>query len=111
MKFDEKVVWITGASSGIGRHLALAFAREGAMVAASARRMDELERVVAEIHGSGGKAAAFFCDVAKDASIKACADAVVEKWGRIDVAIANAGFGVVGKLESLKQLNGSANWQ
>lgn len=102
MKFSEKVVWITGASSGIGRHLALAFAREGAMVAASARRMDELEKVVAEIEGSGGKAAAFFCDIAKDASIKACAEAVVEKWGRIDVAIANAGFGVVGKLESLE---------
>ncbi len=104
MRFSEKVVWITGASSGIGRHLALAFAREGAIVAASARRMEELERLVTEIKESGGKGAAFFCDVANDAAIKACAAAVVEKWGRIDVAIANAGFGVVGRVEDLKAI-------
>lgn len=102
MKFTDKVIWITGASSGIGRHLALAFAREGGIVAASARRIDELEKLVTEIHQSGGKAGAFFCDVLQDESIRACAAAVVEKWGKIDVAVANAGYGVVGRVEALE---------
>jgi NAD(P)-dependent dehydrogenase (short-subunit alcohol dehydrogenase family) len=102
MDFHQKVVWITGASSGIGRQLALAFARKGAIVAVSARRMHELGQLVSEIEGLGGKAAAFYCDVLDDNAIKTCVESVVEKFGGLDVAIANAGYGVMGKVEKLE---------
>ncbi len=107
MDFSQKVVWITGASSGIGRHLALSFARKGAIVAASARRMEELNQLVAEIEGLGGKAGAFYCDVSEDDSIKACVDGIIEKFGKLDIAVANAGFGVLGKIEKLD----ASEWQ
>lgn len=99
--FTDHIVWITGASSGLGREMALEFARRGATVAVSARRMDLLVALVAEIEGRGQKAKAFHCDVLDDASIKACVDAIVVAHGRIDVAVANAGFGVMGSLERI----------
>jgi NAD(P)-dependent dehydrogenase (short-subunit alcohol dehydrogenase family) len=107
MDFSQKVVWITGASSGIGRQLALSFARKGAIVAATARRTEELNQLVAEIEGSGGKAAAFYCDVSEDDSIKACVAGIIEKLGQLDIAVANAGFGVLGKIEKLE----ASEWQ
>lgn len=106
MDFKQKVVWITGASSGIGWHLAIAFAAAGAKVAASARRTDELEKLVGIIHEKGGEAKAFFCDVTDEQILKTCADAVFTHFGRMDIAIANAGFGVVGKVENLS----AAEW-
>lgn len=107
MDFEQKVVWITGASSGIGRQLALSFTRKGAIVAASARRMEELNQLVSEIESSGGRAAAFYCDVLKEDGIKSCSEAIIKKFGHIDVAVANAGFGVFGKIENLD----ATEWQ
>ncbi len=107
MDFNQKVIWITGASSGIGWHLALAFSAAGARVAASARRMEELEELVSIIHEKGGEAKAFFCDVTDEQALKTCADEVFGYFGRMDVAIANAGFGVVGKVENLS----AAEWE
>lgn len=103
MAFRDKVVWITGASSGIGRELAVAFARQGAIVAVSARRMDELKSLVDEIRSTGGRASAIFCDVTQEISVAQCVSSVVQSVGRIDVAIANAGFGVVGHVAQLDQ--------
>jgi NAD(P)-dependent dehydrogenase (short-subunit alcohol dehydrogenase family) len=101
MSFSNQVIWITGASSGIGRQLALAFAQDGAWVAVSARRTDLLEELVNEISLAGGKASAFYCDVTCEESIEECVAAIEQLWGRVDVAIANAGFGVVGAVEKL----------
>jgi NAD(P)-dependent dehydrogenase (short-subunit alcohol dehydrogenase family) len=101
MDFTNHVVWITGASSGLGREMALEFARRGATVAVSARRMELLEALVTEIKAAGHKAQAFHCDVLDDASIAGCVKAVVETFGKLDVAVANAGFGVVGRIEEL----------
>lgn len=106
MTFNDKVVWITGASSGIGRHLALEFARQGAKVAVTARRMDLLDALVSEIKATCGDAKSFFCDVLTDASIQQCAQAINDHYGAIDVTVANAGFGVVGKVEELTE----ADW-
>lgn len=61
--FKDKVVWITGASSGIGREMAIQFAGKGAKVAVSARRKDRLEELVREIESLGGKALAVPCNV------------------------------------------------
>ncbi|TVP48113.1 MAG: SDR family NAD(P)-dependent oxidoreductase [Mongoliibacter sp.] len=101
MKFKNHIIWITGASSGIGFHLAKAFAKEGATVAASARRMELLEKLVQEIQQEGGKAQAFFCDVLEEQSIEKCLHEIIEAFGKLDVCIANAGGGVMGKIEKL----------
>ncbi len=107
MKFKNNVVWITGASSGIGREMALEFARQGALIALSSRRQAELEAVAAEIAAAGGQAKAFPCDILQEQSIEACVRDVVAHFGRLDVAVANAGFGVIGRIEELS----AADWQ
>lgn len=99
--FRGKNVFITGASAGIGAALALAFAREGARVALAARRLDKLEAVKAQVEAAGGDALAVACDVTDRASIDAAVAQAVERFGGIDVAVANAGFGVAGRFEGL----------
>jgi NAD(P)-dependent dehydrogenase (short-subunit alcohol dehydrogenase family) len=100
-RFENQVVWITGGGSGIGRSLALAFAEEGAAVAVSGRRQERLELVAAEIEGTGGKALAVPCDVTDEASVQSAVQRIVETLGGLDVAVANAGFSVAGKIEKL----------
>jgi len=100
-RFQDRVAWITGGGSGIGRELALAFAEEGATVAVSGRRQERLELVAAEIEESGGEALIVPCDVADEASVERAVRQVVETLGRLDVAVANAGLSVVGKIAKL----------
>lgn len=100
-QFHGQVVWITGASAGIGRALAREFARRGADVAVSARREDRLAEVVAEVESMGRKALAVACDVTDDAAVARAVGAVLARFNKLDVAIANAGFGVTGRLEHL----------
>jgi NAD(P)-dependent dehydrogenase (short-subunit alcohol dehydrogenase family) len=99
--FSRQVVWITGASSGIGKALALAFASEGAKVALSARRKDLLAEVVEEIRKDGGEAESFPCDITEPAQIEHTVREVISRFGQLDVAVANAGFAVMGKVEAL----------
>lgn len=99
--FRNKVVWITGGGSGIGRAMALEFARQGARVAVSGRREHRLEETVEEIDNAGGEGLAVPCDVTEESQIEDAVAAVVEAFGRLDVAIANAGFGLSGPLEEL----------
>ena len=101
MRFAGKTVLVTGASAGIGRALALEFAREGADVAVAARRMDLLEKVVREIEGLGRRALAVRCDVTREDEVRAAVAAAAGRFGALDVAVANAGFGVVGPVEQL----------
>ena len=96
-----KVVWITGAGSGIGKALALELAGRGAMLALSGRRRDRLEEVADAIHQAGGRAAVFPCDVAVESEIEATLDAVARTWGKVDVVVANAGFSVSGRIETV----------
>ena len=95
------MVWITGASSGIGRALALAFAKEGAKLALSARREELLTEVVQEIRSAGGEAESFPCDITDAAQLVEVAREVISHLGKLDVAVANAGFAVIGKVEEL----------
>jgi NAD(P)-dependent dehydrogenase (short-subunit alcohol dehydrogenase family) len=99
--FRDKSVFITGASAGIGAALAVAFAREGARVALAARRLDRLDAVKREVDAAGGLALAVECDVTDRASLAAAVARTVEAFGGIDVAVANAGFGVSGPFERL----------
>ena len=100
-QFMGQVVWITGASAGMGRALALEFARRGADVAVSARRADRLAEIVDEIDAIGQRGLAVICDVTSDEDVARAVEAVLASFGRIDVAVANAGFGVIGRLEQL----------
>jgi short-subunit dehydrogenase len=100
-RFSDQVAFITGASSGIGAGLARAFAREGANVALLARRVDRLEALAAEIRGRGRRALAIPCDVTQEGDLERAAARTREELGRIDVVVANAGFGVVGAFEKL----------
>lgn len=100
-KYQGKVAWITGGGSGIGEAIALELARQGARVAVSGRRIEKLEETVARIQAVGGKGLAVVCDVTDEQQIIDAVDQVVTEWGRLDVALANAGFGVGGPIEKL----------
>jgi NADP-dependent 3-hydroxy acid dehydrogenase YdfG len=106
-RFENQVVWITGASSGLGKALALEFARQGADLALSARRIERLQALVSEIEGLGRSALAVPCDVVDEAAVQQAADTVATHFGRLDIAIANAGFGVGGRIERLD----AATWR
>src|SRR5260370_37465470 len=100
--WQDKVVLITGASSGIGRALALELARRGAAVGLLARREDLLQEVVREIEAHGGKASALPADVTDANAVRSAVGALRNEFGPIDLLIANAGVGATtaaGKLE------------
>jgi 3-oxoacyl-[acyl-carrier protein] reductase len=87
-----RIALVTGASQGIGRGIALRLAREGAHVALAARSLDKLAGVAEEIAAAGGTAQAFALDMADEASIKACAKAVIDHFGKVEVLVNNAGI-------------------
>jgi NAD(P)-dependent dehydrogenase (short-subunit alcohol dehydrogenase family) len=86
-----KVALITGGGTGIGRGCALAFAREGAKVAVGARRRKPLEAVVREIGSAGGEAIALSCDVSDRGQVEQAIRATVERFGKLNVVVNNAG--------------------
>jgi len=89
---NGRVALITGASSGIGRATAAAFAEKGASVVVAARRQDELDSLVAEIEAGGGQATAIRTDVAVAEDVKRMVAHAVEVFGRLDYAVNNAGI-------------------
>ena len=91
MKFQDKVVLIVGASSGIGRTLALRLASEGAHVVVTARRRDKLESLVAQIAQEGGHALALAADAQDPAAAEQVVHETVQRLGRIDLVMLNAG--------------------
>ncbi|HSN47448.1 MAG TPA: SDR family NAD(P)-dependent oxidoreductase [Flavobacterium sp.] len=97
----QKVVWITGASSGIGKSMALEWGRLGYDVVLSSRRKELLDKVADEIRHSGGKALVVPCDIMEETAIENVVQQIIKTWGRLDIVIANAGFGVFGKIEKL----------
>ncbi|HVE40110.1 MAG TPA: SDR family oxidoreductase [Planctomycetota bacterium] len=101
MRFAGKVALVTGASTGIGRALALELARQGADVVAAARRLELLEKLCRDIEGLGRKALALKCDVTREDELRAAVAAATSRFGALDIVVANAGFGVVGAVEDL----------
>jgi len=87
-----KTALVTGASQGIGRAVALELAKQGANVALAARNETKLAEAVAEIEAAGGIAAAFSLDVASEDSIKSGAKAVLERFGKVEILVNNAGI-------------------
>lgn len=103
MLFENKIVWVTGGGSGIGEALAMEFAKQGAKVVISGRRKERLDAVVANIgqeHGQG-RGLALPLDVTDEAAVYAAVQEIQSHFGGLDVAVANAGFGVAGRIEKL----------
>ena len=102
LNVQGKVILITGASSGIGEACARLLAHKGARVLLGARRSDRLEALVGEIREAGGTAEFLRLDVTSRANTQAFVDFAVERFGRVDVLINNAGVMPLSPLEALK---------
>lgn len=98
----DKVVVVTGASSGIGAAIAGDLAAHGARVMLGARRTERLDALVARIEAEGGTARSRRVDVTDRADIRALADAARTEWGRVDVIVNNAGIMPLSAMAALK---------
>jgi NADP-dependent 3-hydroxy acid dehydrogenase YdfG len=98
----DKVVVITGGSSGLGESTAKLLSRQGAKVVLGARRKDRIDAVVKEISEAGGKAAGFATDVTNRAQVEALIKGAVESFGRVDVLVNNAGVMPIAPIQLLK---------
>jgi len=102
-----RVAMITGASGGIGRATALAFADEGCDVVICARREAELNEVADQIRAKGRQALAVPTDVGKEEDVKACAEKAFAEFGKVDIAFSNAGIAVNAQSHLLEK----ADWE
>ena len=101
MNFKDKVVVITGASSGIGEASAIKFAKKNAKVVLVARRKEKLLQVQKEISQYTDFTLVCQCDVSNKSQVKEMVDMVLDTFGRIDVLVNNAGFVIYGKVSEL----------
>lgn len=102
MQLQGRVALITGAGSGIGQAAALLLGADGARIAAISRTEKELRETVNQVRERGGEGTVITADVSDDVQMRAATEAVVQKWGRIDIVFANAGVnGVWAPLEEL----------
>ena len=102
MKFENKVVVITGASSGIGEASAIEFAKKGANVILIGRNHEKLNEVEKKISTSNNTTLVCVCDVSNKTQVKQMTQQVLDKFGTIDILVNNAGFGILGKVSDLE---------
>ncbi len=98
---NKSVVLITGASSGIGEALAIEYARRGANLILAARREDKLKALSERLSKDGTRVVFSACDVTKDGDLERIVSLGQSTFGKIDIVIANAGFGVKGPLDTI----------
>lgn len=99
---SSKVVVITGASSGLGEATARHLASQGAKVVLGARRVDRLKSLVAEIEAAGGEALAIATDVTSAEQVAALIEGAVQRFGRVDVLVNNAGLMAIAPMDEVK---------
>ena len=92
MKLEGKVAIITGAASGMGKAIALLYAKEGAKVVAADLNLEAARVTAAEIESNGGTATALLVNVAKEADIQNLVDTAVDSYGTLDILVNNAGI-------------------
>ncbi|MBZ9650914.1 SDR family oxidoreductase [Psychroflexus montanilacus] len=102
MRLKDKVILITGASSGIGESTAMTLSEKGASVVLCARSVDKLNKIKDQIEKNGGKALIIETDVTKPDDFKNAVSQILEKYGTIDVLINNAGLMPLSYIEKLK---------
>ncbi len=102
-RLSGKVALISGGGTGIGRAIALAFAREGASVALAGRRPEKLRAVTGEVKKLGGKASAVECDVTRGKDVERAVRETVKQFGRLNVLVNNAGALHVSTVESITE--------
>lgn len=100
--FENKVVLITGASSGLGKALAYEFAKNGANVILLARRFEIISSIAKDLTSNFNKCIAVKCDVSKDGDLENAVTEGIKYFKKIDITIANAGFGFPGNFEDIK---------
>lgn len=101
-RLEGKIALVTGASSGIGKATAVAFAREGAAVVVAARREAETQETARQIRDAGGSAIAVATDVSSEPEVQALVETAIRTYGRLDVAFNNAGiFGAEGPVHNV----------
>ncbi len=98
-KLQDKICFVTGAASGIGKEIALTYAREGAKVAIADMNMVAAQAAADEIKATGASAMAVAADVTSEDQVNAAVAAVVAAWGGVDVLVSNAGIQIVHPLE------------
>jgi short-subunit dehydrogenase len=96
-----RIIAITGASSGIGRATALRLARDGAALVVCARRAERLAEVADQIRAAGGQALPLVADVTSVGDMERLVNSAVESFGRLDVMVCNAGFGIAGAIDDI----------
>ena len=99
LRLEGKVAFITGAASGIGREIALEFAREGANIAVADMNRQGAEDTAAEIEKIGSKAIGMAVDVTDEAQVETAVQAAVKAFGNVDILISNAGIQIVHPVE------------
>ena len=100
-RFSDEVVWITGGGSGLGRAMAVEFASKGCRVVVSGRRLERLAETFVDVRAIGGEGACVKCYVSSEAVQRLAVESIVERYGRLDVAVANAGLGVDGRFAKI----------
>ncbi|MFA7199358.1 MAG: glucose 1-dehydrogenase [Methanoculleus sp.] len=103
MKLENKVAIVTGASSGMGAAITRRFAKEGASVIAIARRKEKLQSLIDQINAEGGKAIAVAGDVSKEEDVRNAVKTAVEKFGKLDIVVNNAG--VLDKVDPVAEMD------
>src|SRR5437764_11873688 len=102
-RLSGKVALITGGGTGIGRAIALAFAREGASVTVAGRRLEKLREVISEVQKQGGAGLAMECDVSRAKDVERAVKGTVERFGRLNVLVNNAGTLHVSTVEGISE--------
>ena len=102
-RLSGKVALITGGGTGIGRAIALAFAREGASVAVAGRRLEKLRQVINEVHKQDGAGLAMECDVTRARDVERAVKGTVERFGRVNVLVNNSGTLHVSTVEGISE--------
>jgi len=106
-KLDGKVAYVTGGGSGLGEAMAYALAQAGSKVAVVDVNLDNAKKVAETISNSGGKAIAIKCDVTKATEIEGMINTIISNFGKLDIAVNNAGICISGPLEEVTE----ADWK
>ena len=98
-QLQDKIAIVTGAASGIGKEIAVIYAREGAKVAVADLNRDAAQKVADEVKAEGGRAMAIAVDVSDEGQVNAGVAEVVKAWGGVDILVSNAGIQIVHPIE------------